>query len=148
MRDVKASIGAVVLAGHIGVTRTALNNYIEKKTTTQDRVRAPIASFYLRVKRGKVRLPEPERNKKKREKKQEKLQRVAETRAGYTPGEVEKKLEETMPPTRGAALEWVERWEALVRAHPEEAPPNAAELLSLLRRIAEGLPPEESTPEE
>ena len=128
------------LAKAMRVTRTALNNFINGATTTQDRVRARIASYYLRVRWGKVALPV--RGRRPKPQPGPKLQRVAEQKAGYAPGEMEMELKKVLPPTREAATRWIDRYVELVRRHPDEAPPNAAALEPLLRRIAETLPPE------
>lgn len=131
------------LAKAVGVTRTALNNYIKGETATQDRVRARIASYYLRVQSGKVRLEDLKKPKKQRARKP---RLVAETRAGYVPGTLEARLKQKLPSTREAAVAWVVQLREMVRAHPDEAPPNAEDVVEELLRLAESLPPAEPPP--
>lgn len=142
----KAKYGAVKLSWAMEITRTAVNNYINGDTDTQDRVRAPIASYYLRVQRGKTRLEDLKYQKKPKPRNPRKLRRVAETRAGYAPGELEARLKRALPPTREEAVPWVRQLEDLFRAHPDEAPANVGVLVTELLRLAETLPSAEPPP--
>lgn len=128
------------------VTRTALNHYINGETETQDRVRARIASYYLRVERGKSRLEDLKYQKKPKPRTLRKLRKVAETRAGYAPGELEGRLKRALPRTREEAVAWVGQLREMVHAHPDEAPPNAEAVVAELLRLAGSLPPAEPPP--
>lgn len=129
-------MGAVKLAKAIGITRTSLNSYIKGETKTQPRVRAKIASYYLRETRR-----EEEQAGRAGEEQQRVLARAAEARADYGPGEIAEELMRSFPSTREAAFRWIGQ---LFREDAE----GVDTLKVLFFRIAHTLPPEEPAPDD
>jgi hypothetical protein len=131
IRDLKVRIGAVQAAKRIRISRTALNNYITQGTATQPRVRAKLASCYLRAKRAEAEKEAPKA-----------ARRVAERRPAFPEGGVEERIRGVLPADPKEAVRALRKLFAPVRHHPEEAPGFAAALEALLIELAKRRPPE------
>jgi len=97
-RDYPTSVGksARVVAKELKLSRTAYNNFVKKKTKTQDRVLRPIAELYLRVQEEQRAAREAE-EQARREEQSERPRLVAEAPAAYAPGGVERELRASLP---------------------------------------------------